>query len=267
MKRYAVAVIAVVMLSGCSSVVTKHFNVIADPSDAQIRVVSGTALSEATYTSPASITAEVPKDPALARKTRLEVSKENYTPTVLTLQQVDDGQTVLIKLDKIIRTIVRYRLSFALESPKPSRSLSFHDRTISVAFTVKDRAYAMKFRNLSRHKARILWDRAEYTDVNNDTHRLMHSGIRFEDRNNPLPAQTVAPGKSIEADAFPVSNVVLKAAGQYEVQPLFSLFTEDAASLKGKSVILFIPVEVNRQIIPYNFKIRITDSVREVITN
>jgi hypothetical protein len=35
--------------------------------------------------------------------------------------------------------------------------------------------------------------------------------------------------------------------------------------LKGNIIILFIPVEINRQIIPYNFKIEITDSVKETI--
>ena len=49
----------------------------------------------------------------------------------------------------------------------------------------------------------------------------------------------------------------------YDMRPLFPLESDDAAGLKGKSVILFIPVEINRQIIPYNFKIEITDSVKE----
>ena len=51
----------------------------------------------------------------------------------------------------------------------------------------------------------------------------------------------------------------------YDIRPLFPLESAVAAELKGRAVILFIPVEIDRQIIPYNFKIEITDSVKETV--
>jgi hypothetical protein len=93
----------------------------------------------------------------------------------------------------------------------------------------------------------------------------MHSGIRFVDRNNPVPDQTVAARGVVEEAVIPVRNVFVspQQKGGYDIKPLFQFDSDSAANLKGKVMMLSIPVEVNRQIVPYNFKIEITDCVKE----
>jgi hypothetical protein len=267
MKKYIlVAIAAALASSGCSGMVAKNFKVFADPPDSTIRVVSGVELKERLYRSPATVTAEVPKDPALAAKAVLEVSKDNYQQKTMSLRDINDGDTLNIKLEKILRDIVRYKLSFRLVSPLVSKELRFHDKNLSVSFVVGEQGFEMHFENLSPHDVKILWDRAEYTDVSRQTQRLMHSGIRFPDRNNPIPDQYVLSLSSVQETVIPISNVyTLPKRKGYDIHPLFTLESDVAAGLKGKAVILFIPVEINRQIIPYNFKIEITDSVKESI--
>ena len=267
MKKYIlVAIIAALASSGCSSMVAKNFKVFADPPDSTIRVVSGVELKERLYRSPATITAEVPKDPALAAKAVLEVSKDNYQQKTMLLRDINDGDTLNIRLEKILRDIVRYKLSFRLVSPLVSKELRFHDKNLSVSFAVGEQGFEMHFENLSPYDVKILWDRAEYTDVNRQPQRLMHSGVRFPDRNNPIPDQYVLSRSSVQETVIPIGNVyMLPKRKGYDVHPLFPLESDVAAGLKGKAVILFIPVEINRQIIPYNFKIEITDSVKETV--
>ena len=266
MKKYIlVAMAAALAVSGCSGVVAKNFKVFADPPDSTIRVVSGIDLKELKYRSPATITAEAPKDPALAAKAVLEVSKDNYQPKIIALRDINEGETLNIKLERILKDIVRYKLSFRLVSPVVSQELQFRDKNISVAFTVGEQGFQMHFENLSPNDLKILWDRAEYTGVNRQPQRLMHSGVRFPDRHNPIPDQFVLSRGSVQEAVFPISNVyMLPQRKGYDIRPLFPLETDDAAGLKGKSVNLFIPVEINRQIIPYNFKIEIMDAVKEV---
>jgi len=265
MKKYIlVAMAAALVASGCSGVVAKNFKVFADPPDSTIRVISGIDLKELKYRSPAAITAEVPKDPVLAAKVVLEVSKENYQPKIMALRDINEGEILNIKLEKIIPDI-RYKLSFRLVSPVVSRELQFRDKNISVAVTVGEQGFQMHFENLSPHDMKILWDRAEYTGVNRQLQRLMHSGVRFQDRHNPIRDQIVLPRGTLQEAVFPISNVyMLPQRKGYDIRPLFPLESDVAAGLKGKSVILFIPVEINRQIIPYNFKIEIMDAVKEV---
>jgi len=266
MKKYVFVVLAAaVAVSGCTSVVVKKFKVFADPPDSTIRTVSGPDLKVQDYRSPATITVDVPKDAALASKAILEVSRDNYQPRTIGLRNIREGQTLNIKLEKILQDIVRYRLSFRLVSPVVSQELRFQDKNISVVFAVGEKSFQMHFENISSYDMKILWDRAEYTNVNRQRHRLMHSGVRFQDRHNPLPNQIVLSRSSVEESVFPISNVyMLPQRKGYDIYPLFPLESDDAGGLKGKSVILFIPVEINRQIIPYNFKIEIMNAVKEV---
>jgi hypothetical protein len=267
MKKYILVLLAAALAaSGCSSVATRNFKVFADPPDSTIRVVSGDTLKERLYRSPATIAAEVPKDPALSAKAVLEVSRNDYQQKTISLRDINEGETLNIKLEKILHDIVRYKLSYRLVSPVVSPELRFKDKNISVSFTVGEQGFEMYFKNLSPHDLKILWESAEYTDAGNRTHRLMHSGIRFPERHNPIPDQSVLSQSLVQETVIPISNVyVLPQRKGYDIHPLFKLDSDAAAGLKGKTVILFIPVEINRQIIPYRFKIEIKNSVKEII--
>jgi hypothetical protein len=123
----------------------------------------------------------------------------------------------------------------------------------------------MRFENLGDAPVKIRWESAQYIDMNNQPYRLMHSGIRFVDRNNLVPDQTVAARGVVEEAVIPVKNVFVSPQQKsgYDIRPLFALDNDAAARLKGKVVMLLIPVEVNRQIIPYSFKIEITDCAKD----
>lgn len=266
MRRYVVAALAAVLATGCSGAVTKNFKVFADPPDSVIRVVSGTDLKEQKYRSPAAVTVDVPTDPALASKAVLEVQRENYQPKVIALKDIKPGETLNIRLEKIIQNLGKYSLKYRMKTPATSNELRFRDRVIAIAFSIGEQSFNMRFDNLSDHDVKILWERSEYSDVNNQTHRIMPSTVRFPDRNNPLPDQIVLAKSSVQEAVIPITNVFLSQQKKgYDIHPLFPLDSDVAVGLKGKSFNLFIPVEVDRAIIPYNFKIEIIDAVKETV--
>jgi hypothetical protein len=267
MKKYIlIAMAAALAVSGCTGAVAKNFKVFTDPADATIKVVSGVELKVSKYRPPANITAKVPKDAALSSKAVLVVSKQDYQPKIIALRDINDGETLNIKLEKVLKDIVRYKLSFRLLSPAVSKELRFRDKSVSIAFTVGEKGFQMSFENISPYDVKILWDRAEYTGVNGQLQRLMHSGVRLQNRHNPIPDQSVLSRSSVQESVFPISNVYLLTQKRgYDIRPLFPLASDDAAGLKGRSVLLFIPVEIDRQIIPYNFKIEITDAQKEEV--
>jgi len=263
MKKYYVVFFAAFLASGCSSVVTKHFKVFTDPPDSSIHVVSGADMHEKKYQSPADVTVDVPKDPALAAKTILEVRKENYKPRTIAVRDIKDGETLNIRLEKMSQSVAKYRLKYRMTNPVVSDDLKFTDKTITVSFAVDAQSFKMRFENRSPLEVKILWERAEYTDVNGQLHRLMHSGVRYQERNNPIADQRVPAHSIVEEAVIPISNVYVSQKKGYDIRPLFRLEGDAAAGLKGKTIILFIPVEVDRQIVPYNFKIEITDAIKE----
>jgi hypothetical protein len=260
MKRHLIFACAVMLLFGCLSERTKRFTLVVDPPDADIRVVSGSDLKESRYRSPAEITAGLPHDTVLEKKAVLEITRDKYKSVVMALWDIKDGDNLNIKLEKA----VWYRLKFRLLSPVPSNEIKFQDKVVSVSLIVEDRQFYLNLANLTSSELKILWDRAEYTDINNRQHRLMHSGVRYQDRNNPLPSQPVPPHGSVQEAVMPTSNVVYSQQTKaYENLPLFPLDSESAAGLKGKNFYLFIPMGIDRQIFPYNFKIEIADVIKE----
>jgi hypothetical protein len=267
MKKFLLLAVAAVVAAGCSNVVSKHFRVFTEPAGSDISVVSGVELKEMKYRSPASITAEVPKDPALAARAVMEVRKDDYKPRTIALAEIHDGDTLNLKFDRILRDVVKYQLSFRMARPMPSPDLRFRDKVIDLSLFVADQSFRMNVKNVSSHDMKILWDRAQYTDVDNRTHRIMPAGIvRYQDRNNPPADQYVLAGESVRLTVVPVDNVyVSPRTRNYDVRPLFPLMSDAAAGLKGKSFYLFFPVESDRQIIPYGFKIEITGAKKEIV--
>jgi hypothetical protein len=260
MKKFLIAVLALAALTGCATGVKKTFTVATEPPDAVIRVVSGEGLGEKKYASPAEISVRIPVHSGLAAKNVMEVSHEAYKPKKIALRSIRDGEKLMVKLDKI----VRYGLAGRMLGPLPSKDLRFQDQVISVSFEVTEQGFLMNLTNLTSYELKILWNQAEYTDTSNRARRLMHSGIRYEDRNNALPPQSVPARGSLQQKMMPVSSVVYSEEKKgYEVQPAFPLDTDAAQALKGKVFYLFLPMEYNRQIIPYNFKIEISDVVKK----
>jgi len=256
--------LAVMFASGCSGAIQKNFRVDAVPPDADIRIVSGVDLKEQTFHSPAIVSVSVPKDPDLSAKAHVEVSRESYAPRTILLRDIRDKETIVVKLERIVLSTERYHLKFRQVGPVAADELRFQDKVVAIQFTVTDNAIQMKFDNRSEQTIKILWDQAEYTDVRDRRSRIIHPGIRFQDRNSALPPQTVLAGESIQEALMPVGLVVYSQQKKaYENQPLFMLDNDTAQGLKGKSFYVFIPIEIDRQIIPYNFKIQITDVVKD----
>ena len=260
MKKYLVVASIFLFVSGCPSTTTKKFKVIADPPDAVIRVVSGAEQKEQKYTSPASITMEVPQEQALAAKAVVEVSKDRYKPVTIAVRHINDGDTIRIKLEEIIH----YRLKYRLIAPVQSDEIKLQDRAISISFSVDDQSFQMSLTNFSTYPLKIRWEQAEYTDIFERRHRLMHSGVSYQERNNFIPDQVILSGNSVQESLTPISNVyVSPQTKNYEIKPLFP--REAGAGLKGKTFNLFIPIEINRSINPYNFNIEIVDVTKEAV--
>ena len=282
-KKHLAIALACFLASGCTSAMqTKNFRVVTDPRDAVIKVVSGLGQHEKKYATPAEITMEIPREPRFAARASLMISKEHCKTVVLRVLDIPDDDTLKVKLecdqhipDQPVKTSyqMRYRLLAPVPADKlkhqlayhmletsPSDEIRFQDQTISISFSVGARTFGMNLHNLASHPLKILWRLAAYTDVQRRPYRIMHSGIRYQDRNNPIPDKVVASGGSVQETITPIERVyVSPQMGAYEIMPLFTRLGDDGAGLKGKTFNLFIPIEINRTIIPYNFKIEITD--------
>ncbi len=271
MQQYLFIILASLFVTACpASMYAKTFTVIADPPDSIIRVISGPDHKEQKFSSPAVIAADVATESARASKEILEVSKDRYKPVTIVLRHINEGDTIRVKLEKAFLHQLTYRLlapaiSSELDSrkPIPSRNLIFRDKAISISVAIGETSFQVGLKNLSEHPLKILWERGGYSDIHTQRFRLMNSGVRYQDRNNPIPDQIVLPGESIQETITPIEHVFVSSkTGKYEVKPLFGQEEVSTSGLRGKTFNLFIPIEINRAITPYNFKIQIMSDER-----
>ncbi len=261
MKRILVLACVLAITAGCASSVKKRFSVIVEPPGADITIIPGGGQPEQKYRAPADITASIPKDPTLAAKSRMEIKHEAYKPKTIGLSGIREGETLKIKLDKI----VHYLLKFRLRGPVQSDDLRYRDKIVDIRIKPAENHFGLSIENLTRQPIKILWEQSQYQDVMSRPHRLIHSGIRPQDRNETVAPQVVPAGGSIQRDIMPVDAVTRsQEKGGYETKPLFPLDSDRALLLKGKTFTLFLPVEMDRAIIPdYNFTFEIVDVVKE----
>ncbi len=259
MKRILILVLALVSAAGCAGV-RKQFTLTVDPPDAQITVIAGANEPGQSYRSPADISVRIPSDHSLAAQSRVVISRQNYRTTVLQLSSVQ-SDSVRIKLAKA----AQYHLKYSLLTPVRSEDLSFHDRILKVKIVPREQHIDFKIDNLTQKPVTLLWEKASYTDAMSREHRVIHSGIKWENRTSRIPPQVIPAGGSLQESVIPESAIEYGGENKgYVAKPLFVLDSESALALKGRTINLFLPVEVDRAIIPdYSFTILIDNVVKE----
>ena len=260
MKRLIVLWVALLALSVTAYAADqqKKLTLTVDPPDAAITVLSGSDLKELSYRSPAKISARLPHDQDLARKAVIMISRERYKTVTIPLRNVRDGDVLKIRLEKEVRTALQFRML----APAQSDDIRIKDGRVNLALIIDEKQLQMTMTNTSPQPIHILWERASYTDVNRTSHRVMHPGIRYEDRNRSLPLQRIMPFMTVTQAVIPVDLVQANSQKKTaETAPLFPLQTLDR--IKGKDFELFIPVLIGTEIVPYRFRIKVLGLVQE----
>ena len=258
MKKIVVLALALLAAAGCVTVKQQQFTLTVDPPDAQIEVIGRGDQPGTSYHSPANIV--VPTDHAMAAQTRIVISRKDYKTTMLPLSSVQ-GDSVRVRLQKEFQ----YRLKYSLLAPARSENLGFRDNLIAVTIVPRDKHIDLKIDNLTQKPLEILWDKADYTDVMDQTHRIIPSDTRGENRGNRVPPQTIPVGGSLQASVMPESSIGYSGEKRgYVVKPLFDLDNDSALLLKDKTVSIFLPIAIDGAIIPnYNIRLKIEEVIKD----
>ena len=126
--------------------------------------------------------------------------------------------------------------------------------------------------NLSDNTIRIPWDEVVYIDADRVANRVMHSGIKYSDRNASQPATVIPKGTSVSDFVMPTENVYWNELsyadnnyfpGAWEEIPLFPQYgsREDASfsDFPGKTVSIVMPIIVQDTAREYIFTFEIND--------
>ncbi len=111
---------------------------------------------------------------------------------------------------------------FAMTEPAGS-GMSHETPDFIITFAIVPQQIGFVLTNRGQLVIRVIWDESAFVDQNARTHRVMHEGIRFIERDRPMPPTPIPPGAKLADLLFPVSYVyfVSGSYGGWRQNPLY----------------------------------------------
>lgn len=142
----------------------------------------------------------------------------------------------------------------------------YEDDYIDIVWYVGMKQFNFTLKNKSGHTLKINWDDISFVDINGQVGRVMHSGVKYTERNNSQPASTIPKGANISDLLLPTDNVYY-ISGQYGgwrerylipcVYKTPESFNAEASSYVGKTMTIMMPIMIENIQNDYTFTFNI----------
>jgi hypothetical protein len=148
---------------------------------------------------------------------------------------------------------------FALTQPAPNKKLFFEDDAIAIGFDVANEQLQFILGNKTQEPQTINWDEVSFIDLSGTAHRVLHAGVKLEDRDKPQSPTVIPPGAKINDLVAPSDFVRLNTTiNEWVHDPLLPP-SQRIVNYKGQTFGVFMPIVVNGKKKNYTFTIRIED--------
>ena len=87
-----------------------------------------------------------------------------------------------------------------------TQNMNFEDDKILANFNVGDKQISFTIKNKTDNVLKIIWDEAAIVQFGT-SHKVMHSGVKYIDRNSSQPPTAIPPQASIDDIVLPADNV------------------------------------------------------------
>ena len=140
----------------------------------------------------------------------------------------------------------------------------YEDEFIEITWFVNSKQFSFTLKNKTAHTIRINWDDISYVDIYGKTGRVMHSGIKYNERNNSQPATAIPKGESLSDILLPTDNVYFVNSTKYvtggwrEKYLLPSVFTKETIKtlpekIVGSKMSIMMPIVIENVQNDYTF--------------
>ena len=175
----------------------------------------------------------------------------------------------LIEVERPANALERYGEAEIVRSDSAGVvNYMFSDSLISVLWIPGGEQLNFVLQNKSSHSIKIVWDEAAFVHPSGLSSRVMHSGVRYIERNAPQPPSVVARGGSIVDLVVPTDNVYY-VEGRYGGWRTHGLFQPHRASSSaklatakeniGKKAQVLLPIEIEGIVNEYTFSFEVQD--------
>lgn len=147
----------------------------------------------------------------------------------------------------------------------------YEDDYIDIVWYVSGKQFNFTLKNKSNHTLKINWDDISYVDTTGKTGRVMHSGVKYTDRNNSQPSSTVPKGASLSDLLLPTDNVYYESptkytTGGWKESYLFpciykndEILFQNANKYVGRTMTILMPIMIENVQNDYTFTFNINE--------
>ena len=150
------------------------------------------------------------------------------------------------------------------------RKISFEDNMINIIWLPTDEEFSFILKNKTNNSIKIVWDEAVFVDENGSNSKVMHSGVKYIDKNNSQPPTIVMKNSSVNDIIVPTEHIYY-SSGRYGGWRTLSLISNTASSKEkldeliaskvGKTVHILLPLQIEETINEYIFTFKIDSFV------
>jgi hypothetical protein len=163
----------------------------------------------------------------------------------------------------------------------------FEDSLAKILWLVDSKQIIFSIENKTDQTLEIPWDKAAYVDENGHSHRVMHSGTKYNDRSSVQPPSIIVRKGILEDFVFPTDYVQFVsgydgANGYWNQQPLITdyeihqnivdpnclVFDDFEKAMKkniGKTYQILLPMQIDNTVNDYIFIFRIDNVTERII--
>ncbi|MHB2015337.1 MAG: hypothetical protein ACYCW6_00155 [Candidatus Xenobia bacterium] len=146
--------------------------------------------------------------------------------------------------------------NYCIMEPRAARGLSYEDTLIDITFSPNSSEIDFKLKNKSKGTMQVDWDKVAFVDFDGSSHKVMHVGVKYNDRNNSIPPSVIPPGATLDDLIYP-TDYASWGGHEWDKKPMWPLDWEAAQRISGKTVDVYLPITVDGKTYPYKFSIRV----------
>jgi hypothetical protein len=151
----------------------------------------------------------------------------------------------------------------------------FEDDLVKIAWLATSSSLSFVMENKTDHSIKIIWDEAAFVDDKGVSQRIMHSGVKYTDRNASQPPTIIVRKGRIEDIIVPTNNVYFDEGyygkyytrkAEWKEKPFFEslqyggdpkAFENQMRNNVGKTFQVLLPLEIENVVNDYIFKFKV----------
>lgn len=165
----------------------------------------------------------------------------------------DSGKflAALTKVEKPSNSAVRYGKTTSV-TDKGITKYSYEDNFIDILIFAGSTQFNFILKNISDNTLKVVWNEAVFVDVDGSTSKVMHSGIKYSQREADQPASTIIKGAKLEDLAAPTDKVYYSETLKEWTSK--SLYANASQKAEGQTIKLMLPIQVKEVVNEYIFE-------------